>query len=78
MKAPMIEIYGEEGFQKIWSDWVDGFTKLYNERRGDVCMKELRQIKCPTLILHGELDPMVGHEHPVYLQSGIIGSRYEV
>ncbi|XP_072013298.1 valacyclovir hydrolase-like [Amphiura filiformis] len=75
MRAPMIKVYGKEYFQNTWSAWVDGFKKINEERRGDVCIAELRQIKCPTLILHGELDPMVGHEHPVFLQSGIAGSR---
>ncbi len=75
MRAPMIKVYGEEYFRKAWSAWVDGFKRINDERRGDVCIAELRQIKCPTLILHGELDPMVPSEHPVFLQTQIIGSR---
>ena len=35
----------------------------------------LAQIKCPTLIIHGDKDPMVGDEHPHYLLQNIANSK---
>lgn len=76
MKAPMVEQYGEDYFRKTWAGWVDCVTNMVNEKKdGDVCMSECRRIHRPTLILHGDKDPMVPPEHPVYLQRNIRGSR---
>ncbi|PIK52783.1 hypothetical protein BSL78_10358 [Apostichopus japonicus] len=75
MKDPMIEQYGEDYFRKTWAAWIDGVTEIIEEKKGDVCMAECRQIHKPTLILHGDHDPMVPQEHPVYLQNNIRGSR---
>ncbi|XP_039902288.1 valacyclovir hydrolase isoform X2 [Simochromis diagramma] len=46
--------------------------KLYN---GSICMELLPLISCPTLIIHGEKDPMVPILHPEYLLKHIKGSR---
>ena len=35
----------------------------------------LADIKCPTLIIHGDKDPMVGDEHPQYLLDNIATSK---
>lgn len=39
-------------------------------------MDLLPSVCCPTLIVHGELDPMVPIIHPQYLHQHIQGSRY--
>ena len=31
-----------------------------DKRNGDVCLSELEHVKVPTLIIHGDKDPMVG------------------
>uniref|UniRef100_UPI00398E96D1 valacyclovir hydrolase isoform X3 n=1 Tax=Pristiophorus japonicus TaxID=55135 RepID=UPI00398E96D1 len=46
--------------------------KLYN---GNICQDLVPLIKCPTLIIHGEKDPMVPRYHPDYLHKHIRGSR---
>ncbi|XP_033110044.1 valacyclovir hydrolase-like isoform X2 [Anneissia japonica] len=75
MKQPMIDMYGEEYFQQTWLGWVEGITNIYTENKGDLCSKQVRKIRCPTLILHGEKDPMVPKIHPGFLQQNIMGSR---
>lgn len=71
----MIKAYGEDHFQKLWSDWIDAMVRIFNKRNGDLCKKELSKIKCPTLIIHGAKDAMVLSEHPIYLQQNITNSR---
>ncbi|XP_014666242.1 PREDICTED: valacyclovir hydrolase-like isoform X2 [Priapulus caudatus] len=74
MKGPMLAMYGE-GFQKLWSDWIDGFDRLLREKGGDLCLSETDKVRCPTLIIHGQKDAMVGQEHADYLHSHINGSK---
>lgn len=76
MSEPLIEMYGKEGFQEIWSGWCDAM-KAIHESGGDICKSLLPRIKCPTLIIHGNKDAMVAEEHPQYLLKHISGSRCE-
>lgn len=76
MKAPLIKLYTEEGFRKMWNDWCDTLQELYKNSNGNICKEYLDQIKCPTLIIHGDKDPMIIPEHPVYLTNHITGAKY--
>lgn len=75
MRQPMIEVYGEELFAKLWSEWVDGMEAICNEKQGDICLKLLKKIKCPTFILYGEKDPLVDKVHVSNLHTNIDGSK---
>jgi valacyclovir hydrolase len=75
MKAPLIKLYTEEGLQKMWSNWCDAVNEMYEKNNGNVCKEVLDKIKCPTLILHGDQDPMVASVHPSHLVSSISGSK---
>jgi len=75
MKKPMIELYGEEYFRRCWEDWVDCFKRFYCENDGNICRELLTDIACPTLIIHGDKDPMVGDEHPQFLLKNIKNSK---
>lgn len=76
MRAPMIKLYGEEYFRKIWGDWVDAILRIYEKQNGDLCKECLSKIKCPTLIIQGSKDPMVLAEHPLYLKENIVGAKF--
>ncbi|KAJ8673344.1 hypothetical protein QAD02_004606 [Eretmocerus hayati] len=78
MRAPLIALYGEEYFQKTWSNWIDGMKDIFDHNGGDVCKADLPKIQCPTLIVHGEKDAMVLPEHPDYLNKNIKNSRVEI
>ena len=54
----------------------DAYKSIYEEKGGEICEKNLGDIKAPTLILHGDKDPMVDQVHPVCLNEKIKGSRY--
>lgn len=75
MRAPLIAIYGEKYFQDVWSAWIDGMKRIYDNNGGDICKKDLVKIKCPTLIVHGVKDAMVLKEHPEHLKANIANSR---
>lgn len=75
MKTPLIELYTEAGLQKMWNDWCDTLNMIYKNNNGDICKEALTRIVCPTLILHGDKDPMVANEHPFYLASNIKGAK---
>lgn len=76
MRAPLVAIYGEKYFQDTWSSWIDAMRLIFENKNGDVCQKDLRKIKCPSLIVHGEKDAIVFREHPDYLKANITNSKY--
>lgn len=75
MRAPMVELYGEEYFRDTWGSWIDGMKIIFEKNNGDLCKENLAKIKCPTLIVHGEKDAMVLKEHPHFLKANIKNSR---
>uniref|UniRef100_W5N5Y8 Biphenyl hydrolase like n=1 Tax=Lepisosteus oculatus TaxID=7918 RepID=W5N5Y8_LEPOC len=75
MRAPMRELYGDEYFAQTWQAWVDGISQFAQRPDGSICRELLPQIACPTLIVHGEKDPMVPRFHAEYLLQHIKGSR---
>lgn len=75
MRQPMIDVYGEELFAKYWSKWVEGMENLFNKKDGNICSELLKDVKCPTLILYGEKDPLVDRVHVSHLHTHIEGSR---
>ncbi|KAG9348095.1 hypothetical protein JZ751_004120 [Albula glossodonta] len=89
MRKPMEDMYGAQDFAKLWEAWVDGISQFTQRPNGgcaatqpkpsgcacSICCELLPLISCPTLIVHGEKDPMVPHFHPQYLLENIRGSR---
>lgn len=69
-----MKLYTEKGLQDMWSGWCDVMNEMF-KNGGDICKKSLGNIQCPTLILHGDKDPMVGLEHPNYLLENIKNSK---
>lgn len=77
MRQPLEDIYGAEGFARLWSDWIDGFHAIARcSADGDICREALPQIRCATLIVHGAKDPMIAAEHVPYLRQHIARTEY--
>ena len=57
------------------SAWIDAISKYYTDRGGDICTSAVKNITCPTLVVHGQKDPLVPHFHPEYLHANIRGSK---
>jgi valacyclovir hydrolase len=75
MMESYLNFYGKEYFLKSWMSLYDTLNTIYNEQEGDLCRSLLCRIQCPTLIVHGSLDPMIAPEHPHHLKEHIRNSR---
>merc|ERR1712127_675603 len=73
MRAPMEAVYGEEDFPRLWGAWCQAYRDYYS-RGGDICSTRVKEILCPTLIIHGAKDAMVAPEHVEFLHQNIPGS----
>jgi valacyclovir hydrolase len=76
MRQTLGNIYGND-LQSIWSGYCDGLQTHY-QAGGQICRDRLHLICCPTLILHGTLDPIVLDFHPRIFHQEIRGSRFHV
>ena len=65
-------VYGES-LAEIWGRFVDCMQAIH-ANGGDLYQADLASIRCPTLILHGDKDPLVPSFHPAVLQARIEGS----
>ena len=71
-----IEAYGHELFERLWQSGIDnlvsysGDAAAYWDIRG-----RLQKIMCPTLILHGNKDPLVEKEQALTAERLIPESR---
>ncbi|XP_053252990.1 valacyclovir hydrolase isoform X1 [Podarcis raffonei] len=74
-RQPMEEMYGHDYFSKTCAAWVDGISQFAQKPNGSICQSLLPHIHCPTLIIHGEKDPLVPRFHPEYLHKHIKGSQ---
>jgi valacyclovir hydrolase len=62
MRRQMEAVYGD-GLQSLWHSYCD-ITQANFSAGGEICRQRLHLIVCPTLILHGENDPIVPSFHP--------------
>lgn len=76
MREPMQDMYGVDGFQRLWSNWIDGFVALSAANNGNICRDEVSQIQARSLIVHGLKDPMIAAEHVPYLRKHIKHNEY--
>ena len=72
----MRQTYGDS-LDALWERYVVGLEGLY-AAGGDIFRSQLNGIKCPTLVLHGEKDPLVPRFHPRTICQGIRGSSLHV
>lgn len=70
MRDPLDIIYGTD-LGPLWSEWIDSMFNNF-ERGGNLCKDVLPLIQSPTLILHGDKDPLVPSFHPNFLHDNIL------
>lgn len=70
---PLRVAYGED-LEGLWSSYIDGLESIYAQG-GELYRQQLERIACPTLVLHGDLDPVVPMRHFDVIQAGIKGSE---
>jgi valacyclovir hydrolase len=66
-------VYGDT-LQALWSGFCDWAQEIYRDG-GELYRERLHLVRCPTLILHGEKDPLVPGFHPRTIHRGIAGSQ---
>jgi valacyclovir hydrolase len=72
----MRQVYGDS-LDSLWESYVVGLEELY-AAGGEIYRSQLKQVQCPTLVLHGEKDPLVPAFHPRIICEGIRGSLLHV
>lgn len=75
MRNTFTSIYGYEGLQSLVDGFFNGMAEIKDKRNGDICKEMVKNIVAPTLILHGEKDPLVPSKHYKYLHTNIPGSK---
>ena len=78
MRGSLEQIYGVEGLQTIWTRWCDAMQQLWKEKKGNLCTKLLKDIRCPTLIVQGAKDTMTAPSHAEFLAERIPGAKVRI
>ncbi|XP_040840019.1 valacyclovir hydrolase-like [Ochotona curzoniae] len=75
VRQPLEALYGYDYLAKTCDQWVDGILQFKRFPEGSICRQLLPLVQCPTLIVHGEKDPLVPRFHADFLHEHIKGSR---
>ncbi|XP_036042770.1 valacyclovir hydrolase [Onychomys torridus] len=74
-RKPLEALYGYDYFAKTCEKWVDGINQFKHLPDGNICRHLLPLVQCPTLIVHGEKDPLVPRFHADFIHEHVKGSR---
>nr|XP_023420472.1 valacyclovir hydrolase isoform X3 [Cavia porcellus] len=74
-RKPLEALYGYDYFAKTCEKWVDGIRQFKHLPDGNICRHLLPLVQCPTLIVHGEKDPLVPRFHADFIHKHVRGSR---
>ncbi|XP_054157229.1 valacyclovir hydrolase-like [Oppia nitens] len=71
MRDNYLPVYGDDDLQKMWDGYIN-FCKVYIKAfpNGYVTNK-LQTIRCPVLVFHGDLDPLVCVDHPKHVEKHV-------
>ncbi|XP_060045135.1 valacyclovir hydrolase isoform X2 [Erinaceus europaeus] len=75
IRKPLETLYGYDYFAKTCEKWVDGIGQFKHLPDGNICRHLLPMVQCPTLIVHGEKDPLVPRFHADFIHKHVRGSR---
>ncbi|XP_045407551.1 valacyclovir hydrolase isoform X2 [Lemur catta] len=74
-RKPLEALYGYDYFARTCEKWVDGIGQFKHQPDGSICRHLLPLVQCPTLIVHGEKDPLVPRFHADFIHEHVKGSR---
>nr|XP_036866862.1 valacyclovir hydrolase [Manis javanica] len=75
-RKPLETLYGYDYLAKICEKWVDGIKQFKHLPDGSICRHVLPLVQCPTLIVHGEKDPLVPRFHADFIHKHVRESRF--
>ena len=55
MRKPFEDLYGAEYFKSQWGQWIDAYSRYLHKHQGDIVKDQVKEIKKPTLIVHGQV-----------------------
>jgi valacyclovir hydrolase len=73
-----VETQGPLNWPGIFQKMLDGYESVFTVHGGEVISARVHEIACPTLILHGEADPVVPVEQAYALHAAIAGSTLHI
>ena len=77
--AVFVLVYGSDSaFQVIWNKFNDSVHATYEhlkDKNGELCTEEMRQVSCPTLVLHGARDNMATLSQAQLIKESIPNSK---
>uniref|UniRef100_A0A2K5DB22 AB hydrolase-1 domain-containing protein n=1 Tax=Aotus nancymaae TaxID=37293 RepID=A0A2K5DB22_AOTNA len=74
-RKPLEALYRYDYFARTCEKWVDGISQFKHLPEGNICQHLLPQVQRPTLIVHGEKDPLVPRFHANFIHEHVKGSR---
>ncbi|KAB1261131.1 Valacyclovir hydrolase [Camelus dromedarius] len=74
-RKPLEALYGINYFARTCEKWVDGINQFKRLPGGNICRHLLPLVQCPTLVVHGERDPLVPRSHADFIHQHVRGSR---
>ncbi|EPY87837.1 valacyclovir hydrolase-like protein [Camelus ferus] len=66
-RKPLEALYGIDYFARTCEKWVDGINQFKRLPGGNICRHLLPLVQCPTLVVHGERDPLVPRSHADFI-----------
>lgn len=76
LREMMKKMYSETYFKSTGVKYLKTCTELFKENSPKIPKDILPNIVCPTLIVHGALDPIVFKQHADFLHQRIANSEY--
>uniref|UniRef100_A0A1B6ENE9 AB hydrolase-1 domain-containing protein n=1 Tax=Cuerna arida TaxID=1464854 RepID=A0A1B6ENE9_9HEMI len=78
LRSKLEAVYGAEYLERLWTSYCQYFVNLLSSSNGEVCQRFLPQVLCPTLVLHGELDPLVPVYHGKFVADNISNAKFHL
>lgn len=78
MLDPLLTTYGKEYLLQTMHAWHDSISDMYRNDGHAGIMESASKVQCPTLIFHGEQDPMSGIEQAKFLKNNVPNSKYAI
>uniref|UniRef100_A0A1X7VFG4 AB hydrolase-1 domain-containing protein n=1 Tax=Amphimedon queenslandica TaxID=400682 RepID=A0A1X7VFG4_AMPQE len=73
------DVYGcRSAYQAVWDQLIDSIHATYEhlkDKNGELCTEEMKQVSCPTLVLHGARDKMATLSQAQLINESIPNSK---
>ena len=73
-----VEAHGSDNWAAMLQRVIPGYAHILEAEGGEIVSRRLDAIRCPTLIIHGEDDPIVPSVHAQELHAAIAASRLHI